>query len=204
MPVDLKYLREHYASLSDEALSAINRAELVTEAQQCYDQELNRRKVARPSNPVPTRALDEDLEMDEELPAIGDQPLWLDEAAEIYSQYGQPGSVPADDVMEAQQTLDAAGIPCYLDLVEEEPSTAPPRTHRWRVMVPSKLNLRASSVLERDIFNSEFEAGWRTHLETLSDEELREMVPQVAYCGLFDRVERITKAYDEEIARRKL
>jgi hypothetical protein len=203
MPVDLKYLREHYASLSDEALSAINRAELVQEAQQCYDQEFNRRKVGRPSTPVPTYDLDEGLEMDEALGA-GDQPLWLDEAAEIYSRYAQPGSVPADDVLEAQQTLDAAGIPCHLELVEEDQSTAPPPTHRWRVMVPGKLSLRASSVLERDIFNSEFEAGWRTRLETLSDEELREMIPEVAYSGLFDRVERVTKAYEEEIARRKL
>jgi hypothetical protein len=58
--------------------------------------------------------------------------------------------------------------------------------------------------LERDIFNADFEAEWKTHLETLSDEELRAMTPQSAFCGLFDRVERVTKAYDEEIASRRL
>jgi len=28
------------------------------------------------------------------------------------------------------------------------------------------------------------------------------MSPEAAFCELFDRVERVTKAYDEEIARR--
>jgi hypothetical protein len=37
----------------------------------------------------------------------------------------------------------------------------------------------------------------------LSDEELRGMDPKVAFCGLFDRVERVTRAFDEEIARRQ-
>ena len=38
-------------------------------------------------------------------------------------------------------------------------------------MVPGNLNQRATSILERDIFNPEFEAEWKTHLEMLSDEE---------------------------------
>jgi hypothetical protein len=58
--------------------------------------------------------------------------------------------------------------------------------------------------LERDIFNAEFEAEWKTHLEALSDEEHDAMTPQSAFCGLFDRVDRVTKAYDREIARRGL
>ena len=204
MPVDLKYLREHYAALSDQALSAIDRTELVQEARQCYDQEVARRKVARPSTPVPTHAFDKALELDEELPATGDQSDWLDEAAEVYSSYERHGAGPTEDIVDARDALEAAGIPCYLDLYEEKASSVPPPAHRWRVLVPGTLNLRATSVLEREIFNSEFEAGWKTHLETLSDEELRAMNPQEALCGLFDRVERVTKAYEEEIARRKL
>ena len=46
MPVDPEYLRAHYASLSDEALLAINREELVKTAQQCYDNELAQRDLA--------------------------------------------------------------------------------------------------------------------------------------------------------------
>jgi hypothetical protein len=76
--------------------------------------------------------------------------------------------------------------------------------YRWRVLVPGKLVHRATSVLDRDIFNAEFEAGWRTHLEILSDEELRVMDPEYAFCGLYDRLERINRAYDEEAERRHL
>jgi hypothetical protein len=71
-------------------------------------------------------------------------------------------------------------------------------------MVPGNLNLRAGSVLDRDIFNQEYEDEWKTLLETLSDKELRGMKPELVFCGLFDRVARVIKAYDEERARRKM
>jgi hypothetical protein len=71
-------------------------------------------------------------------------------------------------------------------------------------MVPGKLNLRAGGVLEREITNTEVEAYWRTHLEALSDDELRAMHPRVAFCGLYDRIARVNRVYDEEIARRGL
>ena len=44
MAADPQYLREHYASLSDEALAAIKRADLVETAQKLYDEEVRRRK----------------------------------------------------------------------------------------------------------------------------------------------------------------
>jgi len=59
-------------------------------------------------------------------------------------------------------------------------------------------------VVERAMFNPEFEAAWVAHLEALTDEELRTIDPRVALCGLFDRVARVTRAYDEELAHRKL
>ena len=34
--------------------------------------------------------------------------------------------------------------------------------------------------------------------------DLRAMNPEVVFCGLFDRVERVIRVYDEEIARRGL
>jgi hypothetical protein len=57
-------------------------------------------------------------------------------------------------------------------------------------------------VLDRDLYNKEFEETWKTHLEMLNDEELREMKPEVVFCGLFDRVERVKRAYEEELDRR--
>jgi hypothetical protein len=196
MSIDPKYLREQYASLSDDALRAINRADLVETAQRCYDDELARRRAAR----------HEDAEADTEPLSDGEEPDWLNDASEVFSRLDRPGALPADDIAAARDALEAEGIPCYLDLaelpqVEEAPN---PPTHVWRVMVPGNLNLRATSVLDRDIFNANFEAEWKTHLETLSDDEVLEMNPEAVFCGLFDRVERVTRVYDAEISRRKL
>ncbi len=52
--------------------------------------------------------------------------------------------------------------------------------------------------------NLEFETGWRTYLETLSDSELLAASPEIVLCGLFDRVERATNTHEDEIARRQL
>jgi hypothetical protein len=193
MPIDPKYLREQYASLSDEALMAIDRAELVEAAQRLYDEEVARRR--------------ENTALDDQPLGDGDEPDWLQDASEVFSRVDRPGALPADDIADARAALEAEGIPCHVDLSElpqeEEPSNPPP-THIWRVMVPGNLNQHATSVLDRDIFNANFEAQWKTHLETLSDDEVLEMNPEVVFCGLFDRVERVTRAYEAEIARRKL
>jgi hypothetical protein len=206
MPADLKYLREHYASLSDDALLAIHREDLVETAQRCYDDEIKQRGLASGRR----AKLKEELPVEEdevvEAEADPDQPDWLEDASEVYSRVVRTGNVQAtDDLADARDVLEAAGIPCYLQLTErpEEQIVSPP-TNLWRLLVPGILNLRATSVLDRDIFNHEFEETWRVHLETLSDAELRQMNPQVVFCGLFDRVERVTKVYEDELTRRKL
>jgi len=200
MPVDLEYLRRHYASLSDEALLALDRSELVETAQKCYDGEVVRRK------PIGgTKSLVQTADLESHVPGFENKPEWQDEASEVFSQYEAAGAATGPEIANARDALEAAGIPCYLDLSdppeEKPPTRKPPRV--WRLMVPGALNQRATSILERDIFNAEFEAEWKTHLEMLSDEELRGMDPKVAFCGLFDRVERVTRAFDEEIARRQ-
>ena len=212
MTIDLEYLRLHYASLSDKALLAVDRTELVEAAQKCYADELGRRQltsskaVERHAPPTLSEPAGEEAEDDAYPVDDADKPEWLEEAAEVYSRTDLPGAAPADDIVDARDALEAAGIPCYLDLSEipEETNTSPKASHVWRVMVPGNFNQRATSILDRDIFNSEFENEWRTHLETLSDEELREMDPKVVFCGLFDRVDRVTKAFGDEIAGRGL
>jgi hypothetical protein len=188
MPIDPKYLREQYAFLSNEALMAIDRADLVETAQRCYDEEVARRRLASPTHD-------------------DDKPAWLDDASEVFSRVDVRGTVIAPDIAAARDALEAEGIPCHLDLAElpqdEEPHTPPP-THVWRVLVPGNFNFRAASVLDRDIFNADFEEDWRVQIEMLSDAELLEMKPEVVFCGLFDRIERVTRSYDAEIARRKL
>jgi hypothetical protein len=193
MSIDPKYLREQYASLSDDALMAIDRAELVEAARRCYDEEVAHRR--------------ENAALDNEPLSDGEKPDWLNDASEVFSRVDLRGTVIAPDIAAARDALEAEGIPCHLDLSElpqdEEPRNPPP-THIWRVLVPGNFNLRAASVLDRDIFNAEFEENWRVNLEMLSDDEVLEMNPEVVFCGLFDRVERVTRAYEAEIARRKL
>lgn len=203
MRLDPEYLRQHYATLSDEALLAVDRADLVEMAQIIFDLEVGSRKLVRPEDVRQPDPIDDEGEMH----GAGEETGWLEEAAEVYGYAVQSSTSNAPDAaVDGRDALEAAGIPCYLDLYEmpREKSPSPYETHRWRLMVPGKMNMRAASVLERDIFNAEFEAGWKMRLEEFSDEELREMNPQVAFCGLFDRIARVNKAYDEEIARRRL
>ena len=40
-------------------------------------------------------------------------------------------------------------------------------------------------------------------IQKLSDDELREVRPDVVCAGLLDRVDRLTRAYNDEVARRK-
>lgn len=190
MPVDPEYLRRHYASLSDEALLEIDRDELVPAALDLYEAELRSR----------------DLESAQSAAGGEPPPDWLDEAAEVYSRLDSPGGAAAPDCANACKVLEDAGIPCHLEFspLPEAQSSSRHITHQWRVLVPGNMNLHAASVLDRDIFNEEFEAEWRTHLETLTGAEVAAMDPEDTFCGLFDRIERITRAYQEELARRGL
>jgi hypothetical protein len=194
MQLDTEFLRQHYAAMSDEELREINREDLVEAARQIYDDEIAGRKASVPA-PVrrPAGPQEEEVELD-----------WLDDAAEAYSSYARPGTTdPSEGSVDARDALEAAGIPCHLELVQE-PEQEDRMQFRWRVLVPGKLIHRATSVIDRDIFNAEFETQWKAHLEMLSDEELRVMEPQYAFCGLYDRLERINRAYDEELQRRGL
>jgi len=71
------------------------------------------------------------------------------------------------------------------------------------VMVPGALTLIAASVLDRDLFNAELEADWRTHFEALTDAQLGEVNPDLICAGLADRIARLKQAYSDEVARRK-
>jgi len=181
--------------MPDEELQAVDRADLVEAAREIFDEEVRTRKASEPTRPPrPRRQPEEAVEIADD---------WLDDAAEAYSRYVSRGTEPAPEAVQARDVLEAAGIPCHLELFQE-PEQDEQMQFRWRVLVPGKLMHRAASVLDRDIFNAEFEAAWRTHLEMLTDEELRVMEPEYAFCGLYDRLERINRAYDEEVERRDL
>lgn len=201
MPVDIEYLRQHYASLSDEALEAIDPADLVEAARACYNEELKRRNLAASENQPEIENFEQG---DFEAPEAGED--WAEEATIVFSMADRMNGTAPESATAARDALDAEGIPCRLDLVEiaeEEQPVAPPPTHEWHLLVPGEFNQWASSVLDRDLFNEDFEGTWRAHLEAVSDDELRAMNPQKVFCGLYDRIDRITRVYKEELARRK-
>ena len=201
MQVDLDYLRSHYASLSDEALAAVNRSQLVDAAQKCYDEECARRTPARKPG-APARP--QSIEQIEEGEGSGGRPRWVDDAACVGAFVDRHGTNYAPDAEAAFDVLQDAGIPCYIDAQEVPGGTpgAQPQVE-YRVLVPGALNLKAVSVLDLEIWNPRLEADWKAHLAELSDEELLELDPEVLCAGLADRIQRLTNAYQEELARRQ-
>jgi hypothetical protein len=192
LQVTSEELRRHYASLSDEALEQIDPEELTEIARQCYQQEVESRGLSGDTEPLPASemALEEDFDV---------EPDWLEHAACPCSYTAAPGSNHAPEAARAHDVLIAAGVPCYLALVEADGTNQ----EEYRVLVPEALNLKAISVLDREIFNPEMESDWRTHFAALSDEELRPLRPEIICAGLLDRVARLTRVYNQEIARRK-
>jgi hypothetical protein len=216
MQIDPEELRQHYASLSDEALRAIDRTELVDLARSCYDEELaQRERATRPKTErfatpsVRAAPLDRPNDEKESRSGLdvdaGPKPAWLEEAALVCSFAASPGDKSAGALADAISVLQDAGIPSHVVLQKiDPPSVTPQPQYEYRVMVPGGLNLQATSVLDKEIFNAEFEAAWRAIFEGLSDEQLLTVTKEALFGGLLDRVERVTRAYDEEVARRKI
>jgi hypothetical protein len=215
LQVNPEDLRHYYTSLSDEALLELDRATLTEVAQRCYDDELAQRKLSSrnakssvDSHAAVTQPEQEDGgdEIDDEFDIDAQpKPDWLDDAAYACSFAYSPGDVSADDAKKARAVLLAAGIPCHV--AEEKIAKAlyePQVRYVYAVMVPGALNLEAISVLAKEIFNPRDEAEWKVHFETLSDEELRAMNSATICAGLLDRMNRLKRTYDAEIARRKL
>jgi len=173
--------------LSDEALVALDRSELVEVAQSCYDHEIRQRALTPEGSADPGGD-------------TGPKPAWLDEAA-CAAEFG--GMNSTSDAQNARDVLENAGIPCYIQMQQPDPvGDRRQSQYEFRLFVPGKFNLEAVSVLDKEIFNAEIEAEYRTHFEQLSDEELRAVKPEVLLAGLSDRIERLTKAYTEEMERR--
>jgi hypothetical protein len=207
MKIDLVYLKQHYSSLSDEALLAVDSSDLVPAARQVLDAELSTRGLNTAGDfAVLPGDLDDGSENASSLIDSDIAPNWLEDAAEVWSCVVYPGRGPAPEAAEAQAALTEAGIPSHLELQEIAPDQEAARQvkHQWRLLVPGAMNMQAISELDREIFNEDFENEWRAHMEVFTDEELRAMPPKIAFGGLFDRVERVTRAYNEELARRGL
>ena len=201
MPINPEDLRKHYASLSDDALLLLERADLTPAAQKIFDLEIRRRRLDiksaeeetdSPSFSFFRNSVDKDDEDDSSL-----------ENAFTVTTFSGTASGPAE-AADARAALLAFGIPCEITEHEIDPSEDPvPLPYKeYRVMVPDALSLQATSVLDTAIFNGRLEADWKTQLESLSDEELTALNLDSLCAGMLDRVERLRKAYKSEVARR--
>jgi hypothetical protein len=209
-------LRGHYASLSDGELLNIDRSDLAEMAQAIYDEEISRRSLNGPpekgscdGDPV------DDMEgaaADPDPDGGGDAPPpdWLEDAACPWAvlMHGRAMGQFDDYASQAAKVravLRGAGIPSHVVVKHPDPEPPPvQRPSEYCVMVPGDLNMQATSVIEREIFNPQHEEEWRNHLEALSDEQLGALKPEI-FCGaLLDRAERLNRAYLDEIASRKL
>ncbi|MEQ1947472.1 MAG: hypothetical protein ABL995_09790 [Bryobacteraceae bacterium] len=200
MRPDFQELQRYYASLSDEALLEIERGDLTEVAQSCYDAELAARGLDAETDDVEIRHDDPFAEEDGD---SGDElgPDWLEDAACACSFESSPGNDAAPDLDEARSVLEAAGIPCHA-VGSELDAKKETRRYAYSLMVPAAMNMRALSVLDRDFFNPRLESEWKTHFADLSDDELRALSLQDLTAGMLDRVERLTKAYKQEMAGR--
>jgi hypothetical protein len=177
-------------------LLEIDPSSLTEAARRCYESEFAKRGLSPDAESLPAG---EDVEDRFEV-----EPDWMEYAACPCSFTAVPGSNHAHVAEHAREVLRAAGIPCHLSVAAPNPrSEEVQRFDEYRALVPASLNLKAISVLDKEIFNSDLEADWRAHFAELSDEELRALNPQIICAGLLDRVERLRRAYTDEIARRR-
>ena len=128
-------------------------------------------------------------------------PDWLESGMAVLSLSGAPGSDSAATIGDAREILDSAGIPCHPVVREPEEGG---RYETYELLVPHGRHLQAISTLDKEIFNAELEKDWKAHFETMSDEELMEMEADDLVAGMRDRIDRLVRAYEDELLKRGL
>ncbi len=196
MKPDPAALRRHYASLPDEVLLDMDRAELTQLAQQVYDDELASRHLSTGTGAQESAGPEQPAEKtDDELDWSAD-PDWLSEAACACAFDN------AAEMDEAREILEKAEILCHARLLPRDTSPGQPPRFDYELMVPSALNLRAISVLDKELFNPPVEAQWRAHFEVLADQDFSALRLEDLTAGLQDRIARLTAAFNDERMRR--
>ncbi len=197
MDLDLEKLQRQYEMLSDEALLEIERDELTGAARTVYDQALKSRNLRAPQHLEPLTEADELPD----LGAPGEEPEWIEDAMSAMSIAQAPGSNPAEQMADARLALDQARIPNYLTI--REPAERGDNA-LYELMVPASQHLNALSVLDQRIFNPRMEEDWKAHFGTMSDDELMELDADVLVAGMRDRIDRLVRAYEDELLKRGL
>jgi hypothetical protein len=203
MKLQYEDFRKHFEALSDEALLEVDRNDLVEAAQQAYDEQISIRELEAPLKHTEMRPWapeDSDFGDQDDNAALEPEPDWLESAFCALSWTMLPGKAYADEAADARTALHGAGILSELSQRDPEKEGESPVLE---LLVPAKLSLQAVSVLDKEVFNPQMVADWRTHFESLSDEDLRSVDPSLLIAGLLDRAARLKQTYEEEVARRR-
>jgi len=136
--VSLEDFQRHFGLLSDSALLATNRDDLVESARACYDEELSRRGLSSPKSAV---AVENEVEAAPE-PANPDDDLVLIGTFAV-----------AEEASLARGLLESASIPSHL--ANEHVALG---AFQIRLMVPAAFEEQAFEVLEMQISDEELAA----------------------------------------------
>jgi hypothetical protein len=207
MQVDRGELGEHFASLSDEELLDLKRDDLTEEAQGIYDLEISSRRLKKASA---TKRMIENTEASFYKRDYGGDnetvdPDWHHDGTVVCAIVDTPGSHSEESVSKAQTSLQAVGIPSHLRARRElDASGIRDPYDTMEVLVPVRCAMHAASILDRDVFNDEFETYWRDHLSMLSNEDLLMLDPDIFCAGLIDKLSRMKRVYAQELTKREL
>lgn len=214
MSLDLERLQKHYASLSDDALLEIDETELVEEAFNLYEAELEGRGLLLGEDEVEDEAIDaeedgsaEETGLNKRHPsqgnrtqryqASGDEADWVEHAAVAFAA----PALDSDELIRAKEALDALGMPTHIRIQEADLDG---RGGKFtELLVPGQWILDAVSLIDRDVLNERSEADWVGHFSTMSDEELEAVDPEILVAGMEDRARRLRRVYREAMAQRR-
>jgi hypothetical protein len=201
MQIDIEALRQYYRDMSDDQLFSMDRNDLTEDAQRIYDDEIKRRRWNKDlfSHEDSEDRGDSFYSGSSRLEDEEDDPDWMEHSACACAFTEHPGSDAAQTAAKAMDVLQAAGIPSRMTEMEDGEGRK-----TLNVMVPGASIMHATSIVDRDLLNNDYETEWRTHLESLSDKELLALDPDVFCAGILDRVARITKSFANEMERRHL
>jgi hypothetical protein len=154
LEVRLEDFRRHFGILSDDALLATNREDLVEMARECYDEEVSRRGLesAEPETEPVAEALDHEAHAGDEMVLI--------------ATFGYP-----EEANMARGLLESAAIPSQI-----RNALAAVGGFEASLMVPAAFEEQAREVLETEISDEELAA--QAEAAGLSEEEFQEEIEE--------------------------
>ena len=123
------------------------------------------------------------------------QPEWIKDAVSA-ATFGEDET---ETIQEAEEFLSQVGIDCYVfkRFPEREDQNVV-----FQILVQPGQHLAALAILDRDLFNPR--EDMEALFAPLTDQELLDIDESVIVTGMKDRMERMVRAYEDELLKRGL